>query len=70
MQTGILPLQRAASSKPLLMQLPEGTTVMREALPAIDELLTEAVRQMMDPAIPIEHDPQSKYCSYCLAGDT
>lgn len=69
-QTGILPLQRAASSKPLLMQLPEGTTVMREALPAIDELLTEAVRQMMDPAIPIEHDPQSKYCSYCLAGDT
>lgn len=68
-QTGILPLQRAASSEPLLMQLPGGPTVTRENLAGIEELFTEVVLRMMDPAIPIEHDPQSKYCTFCLASD-
>jgi hypothetical protein len=64
--TGILPLQRAASSEPLLMKWPEGETVSRASLPKIEELLTEAVVRMMDPTTPIEHDPKSKYCKFCL----
>lgn len=67
--TGILPLQRAASSEPLLMQLPGGPTVRRENLAEIEMLFTEVVMQMMDPATPIEHDPESKYCTFCLAVD-
>lgn len=66
LQTGILPLQRAASSEPLLMQWPEGNIVKRTSLPKIEELLTEVVLRMMDPTTPIEHDPKSKYCSFCL----
>lgn len=68
-QTGILPLRNAASSEPLLMQLPGGATVKRGDLTGIDELFTEVVMCMMDRAQPIEHDPQSKYCTFCLAGD-
>ena len=68
-QTGILPLQRAASSEPLLMQLPGGPTVTRDDLAVIEEVFTEVVLRMMDPATPIVHDPDSKYCSFCLAGD-
>lgn len=66
LQTGILPLQRAASSEPLLMQLPTGTAVNRSDLPAIEALLTDAVQQMMDPTIPIEHDPKGEYCTFCV----
>ncbi|MGV9012290.1 MAG: PD-(D/E)XK nuclease family protein [Flavobacteriales bacterium] len=66
LQTGILPLQRAASSEPLLMQWPEGNIVKRTSMPKIEELLTEVVLRMMDPTMPIEHDPKSKYCSFCL----
>lgn len=68
-QAGILPLQRAASSEPLMMQLPGGPTVTREDLSGIEDLFTEAVIRMMDPSIPIVHDPQSKYCVFCLAKD-
>lgn len=66
LRTGILPLQRADSSEPLLMGLPEGSTVTRGSLPEIEELLTAIVEQMMDPAVPIQHDPDSKYCKFCL----
>lgn len=69
LQTGILPLQRAASSEPLTMRLPEGTRVTRGMLPAVEELFTQVVLRMMDPAVPIEHDPQSQYCTFCLAND-
>ncbi len=66
LQTGILPLQKSDSSEPLLMKLPTGTTVTRSDLPAIKAVLTDAVQQMMDPTIPIKHDPDSKYCKFCL----
>lgn len=68
MQAGILPLQRAASSEPLLMRTPEGSTVQRSDLSGIEDLLTEAVRRMMDPALPIRHDPRSDHCVFCLRG--
>ena len=68
-QAGVLPLQRAASSEPLLLKLPGGTTITRADLTGIEELLTEVVQQMMDPSIPIQHDPKSTYCTFCLAQD-
>ena len=69
LQTGILPLQRAASSEPLTMKMPEGTTVTKAMLPVIEELFTQFILRMMDPAVPIVHDPQSKYCTFCLGND-
>lgn len=66
-QAGILPLQRAASSEPLLLGLPSGTLITRAELPAIGSLITEAVSRMMDVALPIAHEPKSRYCVFCLA---
>lgn len=68
-QAGILPLQRAASSEPLLLKLPGDATISRADLPEIETLLTEVVQRMMDPHAPIEHDPKSKYCTFCLVQD-
>ena len=68
-QAGILPLQRAASSEPLLLKLPGGATITRADLPEIETLLSEVVQRMMDPGMPIEHDPKSKYCTFCLVQD-
>lgn len=65
-QAGVLPLQRAASSEPELLKLPGGTRIARGDLPEIEALFTEVVQRMMDPAIPIEHDPKSTYCTFCL----
>ena len=68
-QAGILPLQRAASSEPLLLKLPGGETITRADLPEIETLLTEVVQRMMDPGVLIEHDPKSKNCTFCLVQD-
>jgi hypothetical protein len=65
-QAGILPLQRGASNEPLLLELPGGDTVSREDLPAIGQLLAEAVQAMMDPALPVQHNKDSAYCKFCL----
>ncbi len=65
-QAGVLPLQRATSSEPVLLKLPGGTTITRADLSEIEALLTEVVKRMVDPRIPIEHDPKSTYCTFCL----
>lgn len=65
-EAGVLPLQRAASHEPLLLKIGGGTHVQRAMLPAIGKVLSEAVAEMMDPSVPVTHDPKSKYCRFCL----
>lgn len=65
-QAGILPLQRATSSEPLLLELPNGPVITRGELPAIEALIAAAVSSMMDPEKPIVHEPKSNYCVFCL----
>ncbi|HMN04812.1 MAG TPA: PD-(D/E)XK nuclease family protein [Flavobacteriales bacterium] len=67
LQAGILPLQTGESNKPLLLQVGGRDTITRDDLPAMAGLLAQAVKEMMDPALPVEHDPESKYCAFCLA---
>jgi ATP-dependent helicase/DNAse subunit B len=69
-QAGILPLQRGASNEPLLLELSGGDTVSREDLPAIGQLLAEAVQAMMDPALPVQHNKDSAYCKFCLVSSS
>jgi ATP-dependent helicase/DNAse subunit B len=65
-EAGVLPLQRAASHEPLLLKIGGETHVQRTMLPAIGKVLSEAVAEMMDPNVPVTHDPKSKYCRFCL----
>lgn len=67
-QAGILPLRRAASSEPLLLSLGGRSLIHRDDLPAIEALLTSIILRIMDPALPAEHDPDSRYCRFCLQG--
>lgn len=66
-QAGILPLQRGTSNEPMLLRLNGADTVTRTDLPAIAQLLTDVVREMVDPTLPMEHSASSKYCKFCLA---
>lgn len=67
LEAGILPLRNAESHSPMLLTVGGLTTITRKDLPAIAKVLAQAVQEMMDPAIPVEHDPESKYCKFCLA---
>lgn len=66
-QAGLLPLQRAESNKPLMLSIGKDQTITRESLPGITGLLCAVVREMMDPQVPVEHDPESRNCVFCLA---
>lgn len=66
-QVGILPLQRAASSEPLLLTVGEIERIGRSMMPEIEAVLGEIVATMLDPLVPIVHDPESTYCNFCLA---
>ena len=65
-EAGILPLQRAASHEPMLLKVDGETRIHRAMLPVIEEILADAVAEMMDPAIPVAHDQKSVYCRFCL----
>ncbi len=68
-QAGLLPLQHTESNKPLLLKIGDRETVTRQDLPQIAELLTEVVKQMMDPGTPFQHNSDSLYCTFCLAAE-
>ncbi|HRQ85101.1 MAG TPA: PD-(D/E)XK nuclease family protein [Flavobacteriales bacterium] len=65
-QAGLLPLQRAASSEPELLSVGGQDLITRTQLPTIEELFSQVVQRMMDPEEPFTHDPESKYCPFCL----
>lgn len=65
-QVGILPLQRGTSNEPMLLRLNGADNITRTDLPAIAQLLTDVVREMLDPVLPVEHSASSKYCKFCL----
>ncbi len=66
-QAGLLPLQHAESNKPVMLSIGKNRSITRGQLPGITELLCTVVREMMDPQVPVEHDPESKFCVFCLA---
>jgi hypothetical protein len=68
-EAGILPLQRATSHKPMLLKIEGETLVQRSMLPAIGQVLADAVAGMMEPQVPVMHDPKSKYCRFCLKAE-
>jgi hypothetical protein len=64
---GVIPLQRATQASGELLTIANEDSIGRDRLPAIEALLAQLVDEMLDPTVPFTHDPESTYCSCCVA---
>lgn len=67
LRAGLLPLQRASASEGLFVRVAGSSTLDRTWLSAMDDVLTGVVQDMLRPGVPFMHDPESTYCTFCLA---
>ncbi len=65
MKAGLLPLQRPSESEGIYLNLEGEEHITRAQLPAIETIIIEAVRTMLDPDVTFRHDDKSKYCVFC-----
>ena len=63
---GVIPLQRASQPGGEFLRVGPSTTLERHQVESVDLLLTALVDELLDPGIPITHDPESSYCSCCV----
>lgn len=66
-QACIVPLQRPRHAQGEQLVIDGDPTIHRRMLPAISSLLGDLVNELRDPGLPFRHDPESKYCRYCIA---
>ncbi|HEX2616252.1 MAG TPA: PD-(D/E)XK nuclease family protein, partial [Flavobacteriales bacterium] len=64
LRAGLLPLQRASGAG-LFLRIEGSERVGRERLPELDALFLAIAREMLDPTVPLRHDPDSPYCRFC-----
>lgn len=67
LQAGLMPLQQADSSEPVLLHVKGSNLITRAKLEPMEALFTALITDMMDPGKALVHDPMSKYCKFCLA---
>lgn len=65
-QAGIIPLRHSSLTDAAWLDLEGSTLINRAQLTRIDDLLLELIKEMLDPDIPISHDPSSSYCHCCI----
>lgn len=66
-KAGLVPLQRSSDSSGLFLKVMNSEVIHRDLLPSIEGLLHRLVERMLAPGTPIEHRPESRYCSFCQA---
>ncbi|MFT3884171.1 MAG: PD-(D/E)XK nuclease family protein [Flavobacteriales bacterium] len=66
LRAGLLPLQRASASKGLFVRVNGEEHLHRALLPALEGLFLDIAREMLDETVPLRHDPDSRYCRFCL----
>lgn len=66
-KAGLQPMQRSAGSAGLFLRVDGSTSITRAMLPAMDDLFLSIAAAMLDPATPVQHDPASFYCPFCVA---
>ncbi len=67
-RAGLQPLQRAAGSSGVYVRMGDNDLVRRSDLPAITGWLSEVARALVAPDTVFAHDPESKYCAFCVPG--
>jgi len=64
-KAGLLPLQRPSESEGLYLKLAGKEHIARSDMPAIEAIIIEAARAILDPDVAFSHDGKSKYCVFC-----
>jgi len=64
--SGVIPLQRAKQAEGEFLKVGSSTILRREQLADMGSLLATLVDELLDPAPPFRHDPESTYCSCCV----
>jgi ATP-dependent helicase/nuclease subunit B len=65
LRTGVLPFQRSTAREGAFLRVDGDDIIHRHMLPAINEMLLDAVASMMDPSQGFAHDTKSRYCVFC-----
>ncbi|HEY0977583.1 MAG TPA: PD-(D/E)XK nuclease family protein [Flavobacteriales bacterium] len=66
-RAGLLPLQRPSASGGVYLRVDGSDRIGREMMPAIEAFFQDVARTMLDPGIPVQHDPKSRFCRFCVA---
>lgn len=67
-KAGLQPMQRSAGSSGLFLRVDGSPHITRDLLPVLSELFLAAAAEMLDPGAPFRHDPDSRYCAFCITG--
>jgi ATP-dependent helicase/nuclease subunit B len=65
-RAGILPIQKASEATGLMLHVGTSMDLQRSDIPAMEELLSAIVDEVLNPDKALEHDPDSAYCKACL----
>ena len=65
-RSGIVPLRRSSGAQGVMLEVDGSPDLQRSMMPAIEQLLNTLVDEMHDPATPLEHAPESLYCTACI----
>ena len=65
---GVVPLRRPAAMDRAGLRIGGRERVGQEDLPAIEALIGSVITRLLDPSIPFHHDPESRFCAFCLDG--
>jgi len=68
-RAGIVPLRHASRSEGMLLTVEGSPDIRRDMLPAIAGLLSGLIAELRDPVVPFQHDPESTYCTCCVAAE-
>ncbi|MEO8589606.1 MAG: PD-(D/E)XK nuclease family protein [Flavobacteriales bacterium] len=65
-RAGIIPLQRATQADGVWLKVNGSSDIERERIPEITALLTTMIGELRDPAIPFQHNRESRWCTCCI----
>lgn len=65
-RAGIIPLRTPSASDGVWLKVNKDDILRREQLNDMRELVVSIIDEILDPAVPFRHDPDSGYCSVCI----
>jgi RecB family exonuclease len=65
-RAGIIPLRTPSASDGVWLSIGGESTLPRSLAPAMSGLVERLIAELMDPALPFEHDKESPWCTACV----
>lgn len=67
-RAGIIPVRTPSQSDGIWLSIGREQDIRREQLPAMRDLITVLMQELLDPQRPFAHNPDSRHCLCCLQG--